>query len=342
MGFPSTDTTGPGRAGRGKRLVSAFLGMALAAVATLAAVDARAAFPDKPITVIVPYPVGGATDLLARIVGRAMGEALHQSVVVENRAGGSGFIGMAAAARAPADGYTILFGCVADAAIYQAAAVNTPPVNLKNDFAPIAGIATAPHILVVPSALPVNNFRELTTYLKASPGKYNYASIGVATLSQLEPELLELTTGIDIVHVPYKGGAQALMELTAGNSSLMFLSGPNAMPHVKANKVKVLAVASDKRLSLFPDVPTIAESGVQGFDARNLFGFFAPKGTPAAIVETLSKVMGEALANVDIKARLEDQGLQPAYANPRDFAQQTAADFKFFDEVVKKAGIRLD
>jgi tripartite-type tricarboxylate transporter receptor subunit TctC len=310
--------------------------------AMAAAGPAQAAFPDRPITVIVPYPVGGASDTLARSLGQKMEEMLHQSVVIETRAGGSGYIGAAAVARAPADGYTILVGCPTDAAIYQAAAVTPPPVNLQTDFAPVAGVSTAPHILVVPSTLPVNDLSGLLGYLKAAPGKYNYASIGIGTLSQLEPELLSLTTGVKIVHVPYKGGAQALMELVAGNSTLMFLSGPNAMPQVKAGKIKVLAVASDKRLALFPDVPTVAEAGVSGFNARNLFGFFAPKNTPPEVVKALSKAMKDALATPDLKKRLEEQGLQPDYTDPVAFSKQINEDFAFFRSVVKKADIKLD
>ncbi len=324
------------------RIAQILLPALAASLISLAAGAAQAAFPERPVTIVVPYPVGGATDTLARSIGQKMAESLGQPVVVENRAGNSGFIGISYVARAPADGYTILFGAVADAAIYQAASTAPPAADLQNDFAPIAGVATAPHLLVVPSTLPADNLGDLLAHLKAAPGKHNYASIGVATLSQLEPELLSMTTGVQLVHVPYKGGAQALMELVAGNSSLMFLSGPNAMPQYKANKIKVLAVASDKRLAMFPDVPTITESGVSGFDARNLFGFFAPKNTPHAVVQALANAMDGALAVPELRKRLEEQGLQPAYSGPAEFRRQTDADFEFFSNVVKKAGIKLE
>ena len=312
------------------------------AAAALGATNACAAYPDRPITIIVPYPVGGATDTLARGVGAKISETFKQSVVIENRTGGSGFIGMGMAARAPADGYTILFGAVADAAIYSAAAIQPPAVNLEKDFTPLAGIASAPHLLVVPETLPAKNAQQLIDFLKQAPGKHNFASIGIGTLSHLEGELLMLATGVKIVHVPYRGGSQALVDLVSGSSSMMFLSAPNAIPQVKNGKIKVLAVASDKRLALLPDVPTLAESGVSGFNAENRFGFFAVKGTPPAIIEQVSQAMGQALQQPDLKSRLEDQGMSVNYANPTEFARQTSADFRLYEDIVKRADIKLD
>jgi tripartite-type tricarboxylate transporter receptor subunit TctC len=318
-------------------------GLCAAAIGWLAAGGAaQAAYPDRPITVIVPYPVGGATDTLARFVGQQIGEILHQSVVVENRAGGSGFIGMGVVSRAPADGYTLLFGSVADAAIYTAAAGTKPAVNLSTDFAPVAAIANAPHLLVVPAGLPVDNLQGLVAYLKQAPGKYNFASIGVGTLSQLEGELLMLATGVKIEHLPYKGGAQALVELIAGNSTLMFLSAPNAVPHVKSGKIKVLAVASDRRLPMLPEVPTIAQAGIQGFNAENLFGFYSVKGTPPAIVDRISAAMKQALQDPALKSKIEDQGMLVDYMDPKAFGEQTADDFRTYADIVKRADIRLE
>ncbi|OZI66720.1 Bug family tripartite tricarboxylate transporter substrate binding protein [Bordetella genomosp. 11] len=312
------------------------------AAGVLAPGQARAAFPDRPITIVVPYPVGGATDTLARSIGQKMSETLKQSVIVENRTGGSGLIGMSVVSHATPDGYTILFGCTTDSAIYKAAAQTPPSVNLRDDFAAVAGVALAPHILVVPKSSPAQNLQELIALLKKEPGKHNFASIGIGTLSHLEGELLMLTTGVQMTHVPYRGGSQALMDLIAGNSSLMFLSAPAAVPHMKSGAVRVLAVAADKRLPMLPDVPTISEAGVKNFSAENLFGFYAPKATPPAITETLSKAISDALQQPELRKFLESQGLDVRYTTPAAFTTQTVENFKSFDAIVKRANIKLD
>ncbi|CAM4067884.1 tripartite tricarboxylate transporter substrate binding protein [Bordetella bronchialis] len=318
------------------------LALAAAAAAILPAGPARAAFPERPITIVVPYPVGGATDTLARSIGQRISEAMKQSVVVENRTGGSGLIGMSVVAHAPADGYTILFGCTTDSAIFKAASKVPPSVNLRDDFAAVAGVALAPHILVVPSKSAPQNVQQLLDLLKREPGKHNFASIGIGTLSHLEGELLMLTTGVQITHVPYRGGSQALMDLISGNSSLMFLSAPAAVPHMKSGAVRVLAVAGDHRLPMLPEVPTITEAGVKNFSAENLFGFYAPKGTPPAIVDALSKAIDAALQRPDLKSLLESQGLEVQYTSPDVFTERTVKNFANFDAIVKKANITLD
>jgi tripartite-type tricarboxylate transporter receptor subunit TctC len=315
---------------------------AMAIGAVLVSTATAAAYPERAITIIVPYPVGGATDTLSRVVGAKMGEIMGTTVVIENRSGGSGMIGLTAAARAPADGYTMVLGAVSDIAILTAASPTAPPVSLDRDFVAVGGIANSPHILVVASTLQATTVEQLTSVLKASPGKHNFASIGVATLSQLEGNLLMQTTGVDIVHVPYRGGAQALQELIMGNSSLMFLSGPNAVPHVKSGKVHVLAVAADQRLGLLPSVPTFTEAGVKGFNAPNRMGFYTAKGTPPAIVDQLSRALGRALDQPDIKARLAQAGMVPSYVNSAEFNRMTTEDLRYFDDLVKRNKIRLE
>jgi tripartite-type tricarboxylate transporter receptor subunit TctC len=328
---------------RMRRFLSAStLALLGAAACALMPGHARAAFPDRPITIVVPYPVGGATDTLARSIGQKMSEAMHQSVVVENRTGGSGLIGMSVVAHAAPDGYTILFGCTTDSAIFKAASQTPPSVNLRDDFAAVAGVALAPHILVVPKTSPAQNVQELIAMLKKEPGKHNFASIGIGTLSHLEGELLMLTTGVQITHVPYRGGSQALMDLIAGNSSLMFLSAPAAVPHMKSGAIRVLAVAGDTRLAMLPDVPTISEAGVKNFSAENLFGFYAPKGTPAAVVDTLSKSISDALQQPALKTFLEQQGLDVRYTTPTAFTTQTVENFKSFDAIVRRAHVTLE
>ncbi|HTJ99736.1 MAG TPA: tripartite tricarboxylate transporter substrate binding protein [Bordetella sp.] len=318
------------------------LALAAAAASVMPAAPARAAFPERPITIVVPYPVGGATDTLARTIGQRISETMKQSVVVENRTGGSGLIGMSVVSHAATDGYTILFGCTTDSAIFKAASKTPPSVNLRDDFAAVAGVALAPHILVVPSKSSPQNVAQLIDLLKREPGKHNFASIGIGTLSHLEGELLMLTTGVQITHVPYRGGSQALMDLIAGNSSLMFLSAPAAVPHMKSGAVRVLAVAGDRRLPMLPDVPTITEAGVKNFSAENLFGFYAPKGTPPDVINTLSKAIEAALQRPDLKAFLESQGLEVQYTTPAVFTERTVKNFESFDDIVKKAHVTLD
>jgi tripartite-type tricarboxylate transporter receptor subunit TctC len=331
-----------GRGATRARRALALSSLAIAAACAVPAAPARAAFPDRPITIIVPYPVGGATDTLARSIGQRISEAMHQSVVVENRTGGSGLIGMSVVSHAAPDGYTILFGCTTDSAIFTAASRTPPSVNLRDDFAAVAGVALAPHILVVPAKSPARDLTQLIGMLRRDPGKHNFASIGVGTLSHLEGELLMLRTGVDITHVPYRGGSQALMDLISGNSSLMFLSAPAAVPHMKNGTIRVLAVAGDNRLAMLPDVPTITEAGVKNFSAENLFGFYAPKNTPPDVVATLTKAIAAALQRPDLKKLLENQGLEVQYTTPDVFTQRTAQNFQSFDAIVKKAKVTLD
>lgn len=316
--------------------------MAIALALAGFSLHAKAAFPDRPITIVVPYPVGGATDLLARELGRRMSSALKQSAIIENRAGGSQMIGMAGVARAPKDGHTLLFGAVADAAIFAAASKAAAAYNLQEDFAPVASVATSPHILVIPDSVPVRNVKELVTLLKAEPGKHNFASIGVGTMSHLEGELFALVTGVKTVHVPYRGGSQALLELIAGNASMMFLSAPNAIPHLTAGKLRVLAVVAAERMALLPDVPTFAEAGYKGFTASNRFGLYAPKGTPSDVINVLAKSIEASLADKDLRSRLEGQGLNPEYAGPAAFGRQTQGDFEYLGDIVRRSQIRLD
>jgi tripartite-type tricarboxylate transporter receptor subunit TctC len=311
------------------------------AASTLFAGGAHAAYPDRPITLILSFPPAGATDVLARSIGQKLSEALNQSVVVENRPGAGGNIGLVAAAKAAPDGYTIYMAAVTNAAI-AAAAYAPQPAHLIKSFVPIAGVGTVPHMLVVPAALPVQTVGQLVGYLKASPGKYNFASQGAGTLSHLESELFKMATGVDIVHIPYKGSSQALPDLIAGSSSMMFDSIPGSMPHVKSGKLRVLAVASGKRFSMLPNVPTVQESGVQGFEANNLFGLVAPQGTPPAVIATLAKAIESVLASPDLKQRLEAQGAELKFTPPEEFRRMIDQEFRNWGKVVESAKVKLD
>jgi tripartite-type tricarboxylate transporter receptor subunit TctC len=302
---------------------------------------AQAAYPEKPIQIVISFPPAGATDILARTIAQKLSEALGQAVVVENRPGAGGNIGLSYAAKAAADGYTLYFAAVTNAAI-AAAAYSPKPVHLIRDFVPVAGVGTVPHMLVVPASLPVHNVSQLIAYFKASPGKYNFASQGAGTLSHLESEVFKTAAGVDLVHVPYKGSSQALPDLMAGTSSMMFDSIPASMPHVKSGRLRVLAVASGKRVSMLPDVPTVDESGLKGFEANNRFGLTAPKGTPPAIVATLAKAVQGALTSPELRQRMEEQGVELKYTPPEEFASQMEQEFRTWGKAVEMAKIKLD
>lgn len=323
-----------------RRLLSQATLLALAAGAMLAA-PVHAAFPDKPVHLLLSFPPAGATDILARAIGQKMSEALGQSVIVENRPGAGGNIGLSAAARAPADGYTIYLGAVTNAAI-AAAAYKPQPAHLIRDFVPVAGVGTVPHILVVPMSTPAQNVGELVSYLKAAPGKYNFASQGPGTLSHLESELFKIKTGVDVLHVPYKGSSQALPDLIAGSSAMMFDSIPGSMPHVKSGKLRVLAVASGKRVSSLPDIPTVQEAGVPGFEANNLFGFVVPKGTPPAAIKVLSEAIQTAVAAPGLRQSMEAQGVELKFTPPEEFGKMISQEFSVWGKVVEEAKIKLD
>ena len=314
---------------------------ALIFMTSVMASAADAAYPERPIQLILSFPPAGATDILARSIGQKMSEVLGQTVVVENRPGAGGNIGLAYAAKAAPDGYTIYMAAVTNAAI-AAAAYSAQPVHLMKDFVPVAGVATVPHMLVVPASLPVQNVSQLISFFKASPGKYNFASQGAGTLSHLESEVFKAAAGLDLVHVPYKGSSQALPDLMSGSSSMMFDSIPASMPHVKSGKLKVLAVASSKRVGMLPGVPTVDESGVKGFEANNLFGISVPKGTPAVIVATLGRAAQTAVNSPELKQRMQDQGVELKFTPAEEFGAMVEKEFRTWGKAVEMAKVKLD
>ena len=297
--------------------------------------------PEKPVTMLLSFPPAGATDILARAVGQEMAKALGQSVVIENRPGAGGNIGLVAAARAPADGYAIYMAAVTNAAI-AAAAYPPQQAHLQKDFVPVGGVAIVPHMLVVPSSLPVQNVQQLIALLKSQPGKHNFASQGQGTLSHLESEIFKASAGVDIVHIPYKGSSLALPDLMAGASSMMFDSIPASMPHVKAGKLRVLAVASSRRIAMLPDVPTVAESGLRGFAADNVFGIMAPKGTPPAAIAGVSRAVRSAVENPELRQRMQEQGVELRFTPAADFAKVIDSEFSIWGKAVERAKVKLE
>ncbi len=322
------------------RFASALTSVALTTAALMGSL-AHAAYPDRAIQMVLSFPSTGPINTLARAIGQKMSETLGQNVVVENKPGAGGIIGLSYAAKANPDGHTIYMAAVTSVAI-AAAAYSAQPVNLMRDFVPVAGVATVPHMLVVPSSLPAQNVSQLISVFKASPGKYNFASQGAGTLSHLESEVFKSAVGVDLVHVPYKGSSQALPDLMAGTASMMFDSIPASMPHVKSGKLRVLAVASSKRVGLLPDVPTVAEAGVKGFEANNVFGISAPKGTPPAVIATLAKAIQTAVESPELKQRLQDQGVELKFTPAAEFGQVIEQEFRTWGKAVEMAKVKLD
>jgi tripartite-type tricarboxylate transporter receptor subunit TctC len=312
--------------------------IAVAAAATLFGAAALAqAYPTRPIHLIVPAPPAGAADTTARVIARQMEQTLHQPVIVENRAGAAATIGLLATAKAAPDGYTIGLVTIPGIAITGALHPNLALPDLRKDLVTIAGVVNAPHVLVVPASLPVNNAKELIALLKKEPGKHNFASQGEGSLSHLESELFKSTAGVEIQHIPYTGSSLALPGLMTGTTSMMFDSAASVAPHVKAGKLKVLGTSASYRLSQFPDAPTMVELGMTKFKADNPFGFFAPAGTPPAVVKTLSDSVQAALASPQTIEALEKAGLDPRFSSAAEFQKIVAAEMDLWPPIARQA-----
>jgi tripartite-type tricarboxylate transporter receptor subunit TctC len=319
-------------------------GLAVAAAGLIlvaAAANAQAqAYPSKPIRWIVPFPPGGSTDLLARVVGQKLTESWGQQVVVENRGGAGGTLGAAEAARSPGDGYTLLMG-----AIHHTIATSVYPklpYDFQKDFAPITVVAIVPNVLVVNPAVPTKSTKELIAYAKANPGKLTYGSAGMGTAHHLIGEVFNLRAGTEIVHVPYKGSAPAVADLIGGQVSIMYDTVASCLPHIKAGKLRPLAVATAKRSSALPDVPTIAESALPGFEVTTWFGALAPAKTPPEIVAKLNAEMVKILAMPDVRKRLLEAGAEPVGNTPGEMAAQIKRETEEFGKIVKQAKITAE
>ena len=299
------------------------------------------AYPAKPIRLVVPFPPGGATDILARDVAQKLTEAWGQSVVVDNRPGAGGNIGAELVAKAAPDGYTLLMGTVGTHAINASLYAKMPYDHIK-DFAPVILVAGVPNVLVVNPALPVNSVAELIAYAKANPGKLNFASSGNGTSIHLSGELFKVMAGVQMTHVPYKGSAPAVQDLISGQVQLMFDNLPPSLPQIKAGKLRALAVTSTTRAPALPDVPTMAEAGLPGFEASSWFGVLAPAGTPPAIVAKLNAEIAKWLATPEAKERLSKQGANAAGGSPEDFVKHIAAETTKWAKVVKDSGAKID
>jgi tripartite-type tricarboxylate transporter receptor subunit TctC len=298
------------------------------------------AYPSKPITVVVPYAVGGTTDIVARLVTTQIGNSLGQPMVVDNRAGGGGSIGWGAVARSAPDGYTLL---TTEMSFTIAPALGTKqPFDPKKDFSHVITAAAAPHVLVVNPSVPAKTVQEFIAQAKANPGKFNYGSGGNGTNTHLGGELFKSAAGIDLVHVPYKGAGQVLQDLMAGQVQALVTSLPTALPHIKSGKLRALMVTSEKRSPLLPDVPSAKEAGLPKVTMDFWVGFSVPAGTPQPVVDKLNKAITEALNTTDGRKRLAEQGLEPVPNSPAQATQLVAAEIQRWGAVVKAAGIKAD
>ncbi len=299
------------------------------------------AYPDKPLRLIVPFPPGGGNDILARAVGQRLVEVLGQQVVVDNRGGAGGAIGATLAANAPSDGYTLFLGSVGNLAQTPALKDNLA-YNPVRDFSAVSLVATSSFILAVNPGVPAKSVQELIALAKASPGKLNYASAGTGSSLHMAGELFKHATGTDMLHVPYKGTGPAMTDLIGGRVQLIFSTMPPALPHIKSGKLRALGVTTAKRAAAAPEVPTIAESGVKGFNVSNWQGILLPAKTPAAIVRKLNRDVLATLKLPGMPETLAAQGLESAGSTPEAFGALIKAEIAKYTQVVKAAGIRVD
>jgi tripartite-type tricarboxylate transporter receptor subunit TctC len=299
------------------------------------------AYPDHPVRVIVPFPPGGGNDILARAIAARLTESMHQQFVVDNRGGAGGLIGGQMAATSDPDGYTLFLGSMGGLAHNPALRPNLP-YNPARDFAGITLLATSPFILVVYPAVPANNVQELLALARAKPGTLNYGSAGVASSLHMTGELFKHVTKINIVHVAYKGTAPALTDLLAGQVQMVFSTMPPPLPFVKSGKLKALGVTTIKRSKAAPDVPTIAESGVPGFEVQNWQGIVAPIKTPREIVDRLNREIVKILGQPGLVEVFATQGLDPVGNTPAEFDKLIRAEIAKWTALVKAAGIKVD
>lgn len=310
------------------------------AASTLAmAAAAPAAYPDKPIKLVVPYTPGGVTDALARYVAKGLADRVGQPVIVENKGGGGANIGADAVAKSPADGYTLLMGSAATHAI-NASLYKKLTYDHVKDFAPITQVAQVPNILVLHPSVPANTVRELIDYAKKNPGKLNFGSSGSGGTIHLSGELFKSMAGVDMVHVPYKGSAPAVSDLLGGQVQVMFDS--SVVPHVRSGKLKALAVTSAKRSSALPDVPTMAEAGLPGYESTAWFGILAPAGTPEPILARLHAELTAVLRDPATVEWMKAQGFDPVGDSPAQFASYIRKETDKWAKVVKASGATAD
>ncbi len=316
--------------------------LALTALAVLVPAPAMAqAYPTRPVKLVVPFPPGGSLDFTGRLIAQRLTEMWGQSVVVENKPGAGGNIGADLVAKSPADGYTILLGALSTHAVNPNLYAKMP-YDAVRDFAPITLLATTPNVLVVNAATPVSNVKEFIAWTKANPGKLAFGSGSNGSAGHLAGELYKVETGTDAVHIPFKGGAPATQALLAGDTQFMFDNLANAMAQVKAGKLKAIAVTTSERSKLAPELPTMAEAGLPGFDISTWYGLFAPAGTPPAVIAKWNADVNKILTSPDVRAKLMAEGAEPAPDTPEQFAQFIARELAKYAKIIKASGAKVD
>jgi tripartite-type tricarboxylate transporter receptor subunit TctC len=310
---------------------------AIAIACAFVAMPAFADYPDKPIRIVVPFPAGGGTDIVARVIGPHFSAELKQPVVFDNKAGAATVIGTEQVANAQADGYTLLF--TSSALTANASLMKKLPYDPLRSFEPIGGAALHPFVLVAHPSVPANNLKELLAYAKQNPGKMSYASVGPGSSQHLGMELLKRMAGVDMVHVPYRGSAPAMTDLLGGQVQLMFNGVSPTLPHIRAGKLKVLATDSDRRVPVLPDVPTVSEAALPGYKITTWSGLLAPAAVPADIREKLASAWARAMAKPEVQRDLAERGLVPNHLAPQPFAQLLRADKDEWAKLVKDAKV---
>ena len=311
----------------------------LLALLFVPSLQALAQYPARPVHLVVPFPAGGPTDILARALGQKLGEGWGQPVVIDNKPGAGGTIGSDFVAKAPADGYTLLMATSSTHSIGPA--LQKLPYDAQRDFAPISQISNATNVLVVSPKLGVSSVKELVALAKANPGKLNFASSGVGTIPHLTGELFKLKAGIDLQHVPYKGTGLSIPDLANGQVAILFDSIVTALAHVKTGNVRALAISSPRRTPLAPDLPTMAEAGVPGFESETWFGLFAPAATPKDVVARVSTDAAAAVQAADLRGRFAAIGAEPVGSTPEQFRERVRIDSLRWAEIIKAANVKV-
>jgi len=319
----------------------ALFACALAASTLAYSVASAQTYPAKPIRLVVPFPAGGSLDVVARAIGQKLAEAWGQPVVVDNRPGAGGNIGADLVAKSAPDGYTILEGALSTHAV-NVSLYGKMPYDPVRDFAPITLVAVTPNVLVVNPSVPANSVKELIAYAKANPGKLSFGSGSNGSAGHLAGELFKTEAGVDMVHVPYKGAAPAMQDLLAGQIQLMFDNLANSMQQVRAGKLRALAVTTAHRSTLVPDLPTLSEAGLPGFDISTWWGFLAPAGTPKEIIAKWNAEVARILATPEMKAFFAQQGAEPSPTSPEAFAAMIQREIPKYAKIVKESGAKVD
>jgi tripartite-type tricarboxylate transporter receptor subunit TctC len=323
-----------------RTVIGALLLGCAASAALPGSARAQSTYPAKPITMIVPFPAGGPTDLVARVIGQKMSEGLGQQIIIENRPGANSNLGAAYVAKAAPDGYTLLYNT--SAVTLSPALYKNMPYDLERDLAPIALTAVVPLALVIANNVPANTVPEFIAYAKANPGKLSYGSAGAGNVTHLGAFQFAQATGIDAVHVPYKGSAPADTDLAGGQIQFMTETINSVMAFVKDKRIKLLAVTTPKRISLFPDVPTLSELGIKGSEAGAWQGLMVPAKTPKPVIDKLNAEVMKALQSADVRSRLAQQGTEPLGSTPEEYAAYIKSETARWGKVVKQTGVTLD